>query len=198
MKAVLLSQRVVQDSEHGERRDALDQRWPAFLRTCGYAAVPVPNVSGLPEALFELLRPAGVVLTGGGDLVRYGGDAPERDEVETELLAAARRKSVPVLGVCRGLLVIQTSFGGLIDRVAGHVAVRHSLRGASGRVEVNSFHNWGVLVPAPNLEATAVASDGVVEALDAVYEPIRAVMWHPEREAPSDPADISLVRSLFQ
>ena len=53
-----------------------------------------------------------MVLTGGNDLAALGGDAPERDATENALLDAAESRRLPVIGVCRGMQVIQAALCG--------------------------------------------------------------------------------------
>ncbi len=83
MKAVAITQRVSVVADYGERRDCLDQDWTRFLEACGVLPVVMPNVLGVALALCERADVSGVVLTGGNDLDALGGDAPERDAVET-------------------------------------------------------------------------------------------------------------------
>ena len=60
----------------------------------------VPAHGEVALALCEGADIAGLVLTGGNDLAVLGGDTPERDAVESEVLNHAERRRLPVLGVC--------------------------------------------------------------------------------------------------
>ena len=182
MRPVAVSQRVDIVPRRGERRDALDQSWTRLLAACGLVAVPVPNDPDVAAAMFAAIGSAGLLLTGGNDLARYGGDAPERDETERLLLQLARERRLPVMGVCRGMQVIQDAFGVPLRRVEGHVAVRHPVDGIR---TVNSFHGFGATTTVPALEVLAHAADGVVEAIRHADEPIVGQMWHPERLRPT-------------
>src|SRR5579863_2290649 len=117
MKTVAVTQRVVVDPPHGTRRDCLDQVWTKFLCRCGLLPVPIPN--SVDAALIICEHVGGIVLTGGNDLTAYGGDAPDRDETESALLDLAELRNLPVLGVCRGMQVIQHRFGTRLRKVDG-------------------------------------------------------------------------------
>lgn len=195
MRLALLSQRVAVDAASGERRDALDQRWCGLLQACGFAALAVPAYTHDARALCEWLPVELIVLTGGNDLAAYGGDAPERDALERALLDAGLRLGIPVLGVCRGMQLLQHAYGGTLEAVPGHVRTQHPLD--DGRT-VNSFHAWGIRAVARGLQALAHAPDGSVEALRATQAPVLGMMWHPERETPFDPRDIAAIRHLTE
>ncbi len=128
MKAIGVTQRVSLVPAYGERRDCLDQAWTRFLAACGLLPVLLPNVTEAALALTERAGVAGLVLTGGNDLAVLGGDAPERDAVEIALVDLAERRGLPVLGVCRGMQVIQQRFAIPLRRVDGHVAQRQLIR----------------------------------------------------------------------
>lgn len=197
MTLVAITQRVGIDPRHGERRDMLDQRWVAFLQACGVVPLPVPNDPGAAMALVGAAAPRGLLLTGGNDLFSLGGDAPERDATEHQLLAWARDLNLPVLGVCRGAQMLIDAFGGTLERVEAHVATWHDIRLDGRPRRVNSFHGFGARqAPAP-LIVEAAASDGVVEAFRHRDTRIYGRMWHPERMVPFDPLDIVFVRSVF-
>lgn len=197
MRTVLVSQRVEVVSTYNERRDCLDQSWCGFLRECGFLPIPVMNAGENLETLADAVKPAGILLTGGNDLADYGGDAPERDETERRLIHLGIDRNIPIMGVCRGLQIIAEVYGGKLERVQGHVRQRHLIQGNITRV-VNTYHNMAVLHPPEGFEVLAVSEDSVIEAMRSRTERIQAIMWHPERETPYDPEDISLFRDFFR
>ena len=197
MKAVAVTQRVSVIPAYGERRDCLDQAWTKFLAACGLLPVVLPNFAEAAVALCERAGVCGLVLTGGNDLAVLGGDAPERDDAENAVLDWAQRRGLPVLGVCRGMQVIQQRFDIPLRRVEGHVAQRQVIRIAGESKEVNSYHHFAAFDTRPPLEVWAVADDGVVKAIRHAAEPLTGIMWHPERSAPFSPADVALFRQVF-
>ncbi len=183
--------------------------YPDLLASLG--AVPV----ALPVVRSQLLPPAALlgavdalVLAGGGDLdpASYGaaahpstGDVDRlRDETEIALARAAVGAGVPVLGVCRGLQILNVALGGGLHQDIGmdHILPggRHPVRTAPGsltrrlagaRPDVTSIHHQAVAGLGRGLQATAWADDGVIEALELrVRERVAAlaVQWHPELE----------------
>jgi len=198
MTLVAITQRVAIVTEYGERRDCLDQAWPRFLAACGLAPLALPNVLEVALELCAGAAASGLVLTGGNDLAACGGDAPERDAVEFALLDWAERRGLPVLGVCRGMQVIQQRFGIGLHRVERHVARRQVIRIEGEPREVNSFHHFAARESRPPLDVWAVADDGVVKAIRHSAQPITGIMWHPERLSPFSPADVALFRKVFK
>lgn len=196
-KIVLYTQRVEIMESYGERRDCADQNIPRFIEACGYLPVPVPNVLGIAGKMAEQMQPVGIVLTGGNSLVRYGGDAPERDEVEKELLTFSLRHHIPVYGFCRGMQVILDYFGCDLEQVQGHVAVRHKVSGTLGELEVNSFHNQACRIIKKPLEVLARSEDGVIEAVRHKDKRVLGTMWHPEREEPFRMQEIQCLQEHF-
>jgi N5-(cytidine 5'-diphosphoramidyl)-L-glutamine hydrolase len=197
MKMVAVTQRVSIVPAYGERRDCLDQSWTRFLSACELLPVLLPNVTEAALALCDGAGIAGMVLTGGNDLAVLGGDAPERDAVENALLDLAERRGLPVLGVCRGMQVIQQRFAIRLRRVDGHVAQRQVIRIDGAPREVNSFHQFAAFDSRPPLDVWAVATDGVVKAVRHSARPITGIMWHPERCVPYAPADVNLFCQVF-
>lgn len=164
----------------------------------------------------------GILLSGGTDIgpIRYGAESesdvfapePERDEFELKLLAGAAEQEIPVLGICRGLQMINVFAGGTLRQdVPEHSkfdlppdTLTHSIDLVSGSIlgelygrsmQVNSLHHQAVERVGAGLAVTA-SSDGSVEGLEHQSLPIVAVQWHPEMlpTRKSDPIFTWLVR----
>ena len=197
MTTVAITQRVAVIPEYGERRDCLDQAWPRFLHACGLLPLPMPNVADVALELFRGTDLAGLVLTGGNDLVAVGGNAPERDATENALIDAAESRGLPVLAVCRGMQLIQHRHGIALSRVEGHVTARQTIAIQGRTAERNSYHCFGAHDSRQPLEVWAVAPDGVVKAIRHASRPITGIMWHPERNSPFAADDMALFRTVF-
>ena len=136
-----------------------------------------------------------------------------RDEFDLILLRLATNRQLPVMGICRGHQLINVAFGGSIyqDIHLQHEArlfkhsqtmpreqVSHSVRitDTSSRlfdilkkepdIFVNSFHHQAVKDIAPEFKETAVAPDGINEAMEHPEKEIFSVQWHPEAMAAND------------
>lgn len=123
--------------------------------------------------------------------------APQRDGPELELIAAALRDDVPLLGICRGMQLLNVARGGsLVQDLPGHVTRpgefdAHAIRTAPGsrvaeilgdRVTVMSGHHQAIDGLGAQLVATAWAPDGTVEAVeDPSGRFALGVLWHPEQ-----------------
>ena len=196
MKRIYLTQRVELMERIGERRDALSQEWPALAEACGFLPIPLPNRLSTVRRLLEELPPDGILLTGGNDLAAYGGDAPERDEVERYLIERSLAGRIPLLGVCRGAQMLMDRFGTPLRRVEGHIRAEHPL---SNGDTVNSFHSWGTRECRPPLTALAWSGDGVLEMVRHQDCPwIWGVMYHPERYSPFRARDVELIKEALQ
>lgn len=157
----------------------------------------------------------GVLLTGGTDIdpARYGADPDpelldieeERDDLELRLLGSALDRGLPVLGICRGIQLVNVHLGGTLNQHAPEHArfdvpaetavhgvtlapdsILQDLYGA--RREVNSLHHQTVAEVGGGLRVTATADDGTIEGLE-LGDTVVAVQWHPEmmRSRPTDP-----------
>ncbi len=206
MKRIAITQRVELIQSHSERRDALDQRWVIFLQKLDFLPILLPNNISYIQNLITDDYIDGILLTGGNSLVKYGGDAPERDDIEKLLIDFAYLKNVPLLGVCRGMQMIQDYFNNPLFQVAGHVARRHSLIVDQGHKlsniihrykNVNSFHEYGTYKVEGDLLKVAHSQDGVVMAIEHKEKNIFGVMWHSERELSFNKIDQDMYKKIF-
>jgi gamma-glutamyl-gamma-aminobutyrate hydrolase PuuD len=151
----------------------------------------------------------GLLLTGGGDIDASEFDEenhpqvynvdPKRDGMELTLTREALQRNIPVLGICRGLQVMNVAMGGnLIQHLEGHDDsnshrnnIAHQIRILEGtklhqilgktNAGVNSFHHQAVKDLGNRLIATAWSPDKIIEGIeipDADY--FIGVQWHPE------------------
>lgn len=105
----------------------------------------------------------------------------------------------PILGICRGMQVINAFLGGTLQQhVTGHVNCCHAIRCTGWLADqigenpiVNSYHHQIVDRMANDLLSVAHASDGTVEALVHPSAPLLGVQWHPERMVPSICDDVT-------
>jgi len=211
MTRIGLTQRVESVGEYDERRDCLDQRWARLMRSMGFTPIPLFNRVSDVEAYVEQLSLDGVVFTGGNDFADLDGGvnvAPERDRFEQSMLTVAIEQNLPVLGVCRGLQLVNRYFGGSIRPVDGHVATEHDLEAEQrvapivdtpARVSVNSYHTYGVTddILSENLTVLARAPDGSIEWIEHEAHAITAIMWHPERDSPTADLDRRVINRRF-
>jgi gamma-glutamyl-gamma-aminobutyrate hydrolase PuuD len=198
MILVGITQRVSIVPAYGERRDCLDQAWPRLMQACGLLPIVLPNVPEVALSLFRKSGVAGLLLTGGNDLASLGGDAPERDSTENLLIDDAEARGLPVLGVCRGMQLIQHRHAIPLRRVEGHVTAQQTIQIDNKPMQVNSYHRFAALESRPPLEVWARAADGVVKAVRHTERATTGIMWHPERSAPFADADIALLRRVFK
>lgn len=199
VRIVIYTQRVEVVEAYQERRDCADQRIVDFIKACGFLPVPLPNRAELAGQMVEAMNPAGIILTGGNSLEKYGGNAPERDKMDKALIEIAIRNRIPLYGFCRGMQSILIHFENDLVDVNGHVAVRHLIYSDKKGYEVNSYHNQACkkLKNDCGLLVTAQSSDGVIEAIRHETFPIIGSMWHPEREKGFSYRDIKRIKGLF-
>jgi len=170
------------------------------------------------EALADRLD--GLVLTGGSDVApaRYGAEddpnlgvvEPERDEFELALLDAVAAAGKAVLGICRGLQVINIWAGGTLHQhVPDHLQLDrlpadrvHDVkvdpatafgRLYPGEICVNTYHHQAIDQRGDGLFVVGRAPDGIIEMIEHERHPIVAVQWHPELLDDLDPAFVWLV-----
>jgi putative glutamine amidotransferase len=207
----------------------MNQTYVRTLENLGALPVMIPlNMS--EETLYgTFLRLDGLFLPGGEDIdpSNYGEDrhpllgATDRERDRTELLLTrwAIQEGMPVLGVCRGVQMINVACGGTLTQdlhteqpdLAKHdyfppsferfrishavtIAPDSQLAQAMGQIhEVNSMHHQGIEQVGYGLRVVAHAEDGLPEALEVPELPfVVGVQWHPEELSKTDQMSANL------
>jgi putative glutamine amidotransferase len=213
--------------EDGLEIDALGEHdTSALVAIARVAPLLVPRGLPVAEVIERIDLFDGVLLTGDGSNIepwRYGTTVsasvgsydPRRDALALALVAEARRRALPLLGICRGFEEINVAYGGTLWTAVHEVGfadhresadpdprVRyqpaHEVRlVAGGRLHatlgvetwtVNSLHGQGVRNLGAGLTIEARATDGLIEAARDTEAGrwIFGVQWHPEWESTRD------------
>lgn len=172
-----------------------------------------------------------LVISGGYDVnpLIYGEEpiqqqgflCPERDEYDIKVIKIALELKKPILGVCRGLQILNAALGGTLYQdtskieegyIKHHQSSRpdvpsHSINVVKGtklydilgeKTFTNSFHHQAIKELAPGFKVSAKAKDGVIEAIEKEEGFIIGVQWHPEMMARKDSKMLDLFKELIK
>ena len=218
----------------------MDQERESLWMLPGYFDV-LTETGGLPvmfplteneEQIRQLINITdGLLFTGGHDvspglygeepLLQLGSTCIERDRMEQIALKYAMEQDKPVLGICRGIQLINAALGGTLyqdlptmhpseishrqerpyDKPSHEVTLVPDtpLMKLTGKktLRVNSCHHQAIRDLAPGLTAMAVSPDGLIEAVFAQSQRfLWAVQWHPEFSFRKDPVSVKIVKAF--
>jgi putative glutamine amidotransferase len=217
-----------------EKAKGADSPYYKALLAVGVKAEELEVVSPSPPSIPNIEFYDGVLFGGGKDInpkyyqeaLKYPGLAQideKRDAFEFELFDRAHRCRLPILGICRGLQMINVKFGGtlyqdLSQELNSEARVEHEHAQSApsvgsthavtltdpesqlaetftGSCLVNSRHRQAIKRLGRGLKVTARSEDGLVEAVESAdaYPFLVAVQWHPE-----DMLDRPQSRKLFE
>ncbi|MGW1169177.1 gamma-glutamyl-gamma-aminobutyrate hydrolase family protein [Streptomyces sp. NPDC002550] len=180
--------------------------YPRLVQRAGGLAAMLPPDT--PERAAETVaRLDALVIAGGPDVdpARYGAEreprtgppAAARDAWELALIEAALDAAMPVLGICRGMQLLNVALGGtLVQHLEGHAEVvgvfgGHPVKPVPGSLyagivpeetTVPTYHHQAVDRLGAGLVPSAYAADGTVEAVELPADRgwVLGVQWHPE------------------
>ncbi|MEU1915847.1 gamma-glutamyl-gamma-aminobutyrate hydrolase family protein [Streptomyces massasporeus] len=192
--------------------------YPRLIQRAGGLAAMLPP-DDTRYAAEAVARLDGLVIAGGPDVepVRYGAEreprtgppAPERDAWELALIEAALAARVPLLGICRGMQLLNVALGGtLVQHIDGHAEAvgvfgGHAVKPVPGSLYagvvpeetfVPTYHHQAVDRLGEGLVPSAYAADGTVEAVELPSADwVLGVQWHPEMGE-----DVRVMRALVE
>jgi len=198
MKVILISQRIDFVADRNEWRDSLDRGLINLVTNSGYLPLVLPNWSHDYDRnlsiVFKLVKPCGFILSGGNDL----GQFDYRDKLGDEIIKLSILHRIPILGICRGMQLINQFFDGTIIQKNGHVTLSHQIIGPQNIVySVNSYHNFVINKLGEDLEPTHLAKDETIEGFKHKIFPFFGIMWHPERIGNDQKINSNLLKSIF-
>lgn len=209
-------------ANYGDNNSKLAENYYKSVVAVGGVPVIIPVTDDLATIEAIVGRLDGILLSGGGDMhPRYYNEDPIpengtpdelRDRYDVSLIKSAVEYQLPVLGICRGMQVINTVFGGSLYQdinvqYADKKPMCHSQNEersvttqtasvvtdsllysivSCNTLPINSIHHQAVKRIADGFRAVAFADDGICEAIESLYYPILGVQWHPEHLSEAD------------
>ncbi len=205
------------DYDHVSHASIVHEGYHRAISIFGGLPILLPGNNNKNDIIQLLEIVDGILIIGGNDVDpsffgepphrKLGKVNPYRDEFELELVRQAIEKEKAILGICRGLQVINVAMGGTlyqdIESQLSNTPICHrqkaptwypihSVEMVKGSklskivgiddIRVNSFHHQAVKDIAPGFNVAGYAPDGIIEAIEMKDHPfVLGLQWHPER-----------------
>lgn len=153
----------------------------------------------------------GIIISGGSDIepIHFAADPlehyrydRERDHFEMQMIEQALSANIPLLGICRGMQLINVVYGGNLylnisqqrqftsnrpsvlpqkwAMLAPHTLLKNCIGGNYSRLKINSLHRQAINALGSHLKAVAHDADGFIQAVEHTQDWVVGVQWHPE------------------
>tara|TARA_Y100001968_G_C19218278_1_gene648330 strand:+ start:282 stop:875 length:594 start_codon:yes stop_codon:yes gene_type:complete len=192
--SIAVSTRLSSATDYEEKRDSISRDWiKLFSNLSIHNYILLPNIEpGLIYQYCNYHSVNGFLLTGGDNI----GNDKIRDQLEFSVLNLAKERSLKVLGICRGMQIISSYFGGTQKLVEGHLATKHKINDSKSRY-VNSYHSYAIEDLPECFNVVYRSSDNSIESIEHKVLPWNGLMWHPERDDTIHPSDKKMIQNLF-
>lgn len=137
-----------------------------------------------------------VVFIGGSDIEPsrynkkiYANFNKEDDEFEFHILDIATALHLPILGICRGIQLLNVYFGGTLKNISNHLNSFHFVTNSNNKLkikkhQVNSYHHQAIDKLAENFSCLLISDDNIIEAIEDKKKRIIATQYHIEIDDP--------------
>ena len=184
------------------------------VEKAGGVPIVIPVNKNKDNIKIQIEAMDGIIVSGGGDVnpILYQEEPVKEldyiyqdiDEFDIQVINVALENNKPILGICRGLQVLNVALGGSLYQDLKYIKSSHLKHNQQAKpylgthyidikensilkqvinkkVLVNSYHHQSVKTLGNNLKVTAYSNDGVIEAIEKVGEKfVLGVQWHPE------------------
>lgn len=192
---------------YGSSRDVLEADYTYFFEKNN---ISLQSVSNFTQRLGDILENETydfIVLTGGGslweecyDCERNDVQQRNRDRIECQMVKYSVKNGIPILGICRGMQLLNAMYGGKISVLNNleeerPIRTNHDLllTETNEMINVNNFHNDGIFISNLADVFKVIALDEknqIVEGFRSDSMKILGIQWHPERKFSSEDARI--------
>ncbi len=183
--------------------DFVDHYWISYFDRKKIKFTIIPNTKNLDLSHVTKKDVKLIILPGGNDLISKSYISKIRLNNEIKLIKYGLKNNIPILGVCRGMQVINFFYKGKQKKIRNHMRTRHDVYFSNNffnkpKLNVNSFHNFGI---PKNLIAKSLVPIGLdksenVEFFKHKKFKIFGVMFHPEREKKKDNLEFIIKKIL--
>lgn len=157
-----------------------------------------------PKSKFEILiekkiKKLGLlVISGGNDLTKHNLAKKNlrRASLNNYFFHLAKKKRLPILGICHGAHFLANQYGAHISKSSKHVGF-HQIQTLSGKkIRILSHHNYVIKKISKKFEVLALAMDKTIELFQSKKMKILGIMWHPERQKKLNKFETNLIKKI--